>query len=102
MVGVIVSVWSSCNNAIFWKSAIVRKTAQSLSGTLVVVIIKLQITWKGISFRALLDYNLHANIVHFCVICYCVYFPLTRVFCINKWAQNIFLNSFFYFLNSNI
>jgi len=43
MIGVIVSIWSSCNNAIFWKCAVVRKTAQYVRGKLV-VIIKLQIT----------------------------------------------------------
>jgi len=43
IIGVTLSVWSSCNNAIFWKCVMVRKIAQYLRGKLV-VIIKLQIT----------------------------------------------------------
>jgi hypothetical protein len=44
MSGVIVSGWSSCGNAIFWKCVVAKKTAKYLRGKLVVVIIiKLQI-----------------------------------------------------------
>jgi hypothetical protein len=43
MIGFIVSIWSSCNNASYWKCAMVKITAQYLRVKLV-GFMKLQVT----------------------------------------------------------